>query len=128
MSGTFRDFTTDDAVLVAADSLSRAAGEPVVIEDVSPLGDEQRRNHIIRAVARRASGDRQHIVIKATRAADYNATSEDIDGCYLIRKRRAFRNGHLEVARYSTRVTNIRKLERPLCRLHGDVLNGCLVL
>ena len=78
MSATFRDFTTDDAVLVAADSLSRAAGEPIAIEDVSPLGDEQRRNHIIRAVARGASGDRQHIVIKATRAADYEATSEDV--------------------------------------------------
>jgi hypothetical protein len=78
MSATFRDFTTDDAVRAAAAALSRAAGEPIAIEDVSPLGEEQRRNHIIRAVARVASGDPQHIVIKATRAADYNATSEDV--------------------------------------------------
>jgi hypothetical protein len=78
MNAIFRDFTTDDAVRVAAASLSRAAGEPIAIEDINVLGDDQRRNHIIRAVARRASGDRQGIVIKATRAADYDATSEDV--------------------------------------------------
>jgi hypothetical protein len=78
MNATFRDFTTDDAVRVAAASLSRAAGQPIAIEDISPLGEQQRRNHIIRAVARGASGDRQGIVIKATRAADYDATSEDV--------------------------------------------------
>ena len=78
MSASFRDFTTDDAVRVAAAALSRAAAEPVAIEDITPLGEEQRRNHIIRAVACGASGGRQPIVIKATRAADYDATSEDI--------------------------------------------------
>ncbi len=78
MNATFRDFTTNDAVRVAAASLARAAGEPIAIEDISPLGEEQRRNHIIRAVARGAAGDPQHIVIKATRAADYDATAEDV--------------------------------------------------
>lgn len=78
MSADSRDFTTDDAVRVAAASLSRAAGEPVAIEDITVLGDEPRRNHIIRAVARGASGDRQGIVIKATRAAGYDPTSRDV--------------------------------------------------
>jgi len=77
MNATFRDFTTNDAVACAAASLSRAAGEPVTISDISVLGDERRRNHVIRAVAQAGSGNRQGIVIKATRAADYNASSED---------------------------------------------------
>jgi hypothetical protein len=78
MHPTFRDFTIDDAVLAAAASLSRIAGEPITIEDTTSLGDEQRRNHIIRAVARPASGSPQNIVIKATRAAGYDALFEDI--------------------------------------------------
>jgi hypothetical protein len=78
MTATFRDFTTDDAVSVAAACLSRAAGEPVALEDIAVLGEEQRRNYIIRAVARRGAGDRQGVVIKATRAANYDATSEDV--------------------------------------------------
>ncbi len=77
MNVAFRDFTTNDAVACAAESLSRAAGAPVTIENISVLGDEQRRNHVIRAVARTRSGDRQAIVIKATRAANYDAASED---------------------------------------------------
>jgi hypothetical protein len=77
MSATFRDFTTDDAVSFAAASLSRAAGEPIAIEDLSILGGEQRRNHVVRAVTRGSSGDHQGVVIKATRAADYDAASED---------------------------------------------------
>jgi hypothetical protein len=78
MNATFRDFTTDGTVPVAAACLSHAAGETIAIEDISPLGEDQRRNHIIRAVAPRNSGDRQHIVIKATRGADYNAASQDV--------------------------------------------------
>ncbi|HLB97853.1 MAG TPA: phosphotransferase [Acetobacteraceae bacterium] len=78
MNAAFRDFTTDDAVRVAAASLSHIAGEPIAIDEVNSLGEEQRRNHIIRAIARGASGDPQHIIIKATRAADYDATSEDV--------------------------------------------------
>jgi hypothetical protein len=77
VSASFRDFTTDDAVSIAAAALSRAASKPVTIEDIVVLGEPQRRNHIIRAVARGGSGDRQRIVIKATRDADYDATSED---------------------------------------------------
>jgi len=49
VNATFRDFTGDDAVRVAAASLSRAAGEPIAIEDINVRGDEQRRNHAIRA-------------------------------------------------------------------------------
>jgi hypothetical protein len=78
MSATFRDFTTDDAVSFAAASLSRVASEPVAIKDIRDLGGEQRRNLIVRAVAHSSSGDRRNIVIKATRAADYDARSADV--------------------------------------------------
>jgi Phosphotransferase enzyme family len=74
---TFRDFTTDDAAAHAAASLSRTAGELVAITDISVLGEERRRNHVIRAVAQARSGNCQGIVIKATRAADHDASSED---------------------------------------------------
>jgi hypothetical protein len=78
LSASFRNFTTDDAVSVAAACLSRAASMPVAVEDIGVLGEEQRRNHIIRAVARSSSGDRRNVVIKATRAADYDAASPDV--------------------------------------------------
>jgi len=77
MSASFRDFTPDDAVSAAAAALARDAGTPVVIEDCSRIGDEQRRNHVIRGVARDAIGSRRNIIIKATRAAGYDAAAED---------------------------------------------------
>ena len=78
MSASFRNFTIDDVVLAATSALSRTAGEPIIIEDISIIGEERRRNHIIRAVACSRTGDRQNIVIKATRAVDYDAAAEDI--------------------------------------------------
>ncbi len=80
MSASFRDFTTDDAVSIAAAALSQATSEPVTIEDIAVLGEDQRRNHIIRALARSESGDHQNIIIKATRAVDYDAGSENAVG------------------------------------------------
>jgi aminoglycoside/choline kinase family phosphotransferase len=74
---SFRAFTPDDATLAAAEALSRAAGTRVVIDDVRNLGDDQRRNVILRASATDADGASRSIIIKATRAANYDPAAEN---------------------------------------------------
>jgi aminoglycoside phosphotransferase (APT) family kinase protein len=69
----FRPFTLDDAVAVAAAALSHAAAEAVRIDSVLSLGKDQRRNLILRARAVRGETKPRSIIIKATRAADYDA-------------------------------------------------------
>lgn len=71
----FRSFTADDAVRVAAAALSRQAGGTFVIDDVRDLGGDQRRNLVLRASAIDACGFARSIVIKATRAADYDPSA-----------------------------------------------------
>jgi aminoglycoside/choline kinase family phosphotransferase len=93
----FRTFTAEDAVAVASDALSRAWGGPVRVDAVQNLGDEARRNLIMRARALPVScpigsaqlaasqWDQQatenkaldgavprFVIIKATRAASYD--------------------------------------------------------
>ena len=77
MNTQFRSFTVEDAVASAAAALSRAWNERITLEDVTRLSEDRRRNHVIRAIARRPSGNDRHIVIKATRAAGYDASSEN---------------------------------------------------
>jgi aminoglycoside/choline kinase family phosphotransferase len=72
----YRSFTADDAVRAAEAALSRTAGTAVVIDAVRDLGDDQRRNLILRASATDPDGASRSVIIKATRAADFDATAE----------------------------------------------------
>jgi aminoglycoside phosphotransferase (APT) family kinase protein len=69
----FRPFTLDDAVAIASAALSHAAHDAVRIDSVISLGDDARRNLILRAQAVRGGTKPRPIIIKATRAADYDA-------------------------------------------------------
>ena len=71
----FRPFTPDDAVASAATALSRAANETVRIESVLSLGKDTRRNLVLRAEAVQGGTKRRPIIIKATRAVDYDASA-----------------------------------------------------
>lgn len=69
----FRPFTVDDAIAVASAALSQAADEAIRIDKVLSLGQGSRRNLILRARAVRGETEPRSIIIKATRAADYDA-------------------------------------------------------
>jgi aminoglycoside phosphotransferase (APT) family kinase protein len=69
----FGRLTLDDAVAVASAALSQASGELVKIESVRSLGDDSRRNLILRAHAVQGRATPRSIIIKATRAPDYDA-------------------------------------------------------
>lgn len=73
----YRSFTADDAVRVAAAALSRESSEAVVIDKVSELGGDQCRNLIVRASAVDPQGVARAIIVKATRAADYDPSAEN---------------------------------------------------
>jgi aminoglycoside/choline kinase family phosphotransferase len=68
----FRPFSVDDAVAVASAALSRAAGEEVKIASVLSLGEGARRNLVVRAQAVQGGTKPRSIIIKATRAANYD--------------------------------------------------------
>jgi Phosphotransferase enzyme family len=82
----FRPFTAGDAARTAAAALSREIREPVVIDEVSDLGGDGRRNLILRASARTTGGIGRSIIIKATRAAGYDFTREDAFRTYGLVK------------------------------------------
>jgi len=69
----YRPFSADDAVAAAAAALSRSAGKPVAISNPRNLSDDERRNLIVRALAVVPDGPARPIIIKATRAAGYDA-------------------------------------------------------
>jgi hypothetical protein len=72
----FRQFNEDEAVAVAQSALARAFGKPPLISGIGRLGDEERRNLVLRAQA--LIGDEARaIIIKATRARDYAPSSPD---------------------------------------------------
>jgi len=73
----YRAFSADDAVAAAAAALSRSAGKPVPISKPRKLSDDGRRNLILRASAVLADGPPRPIIIKATRAAGYDAGAMD---------------------------------------------------
>jgi hypothetical protein len=60
-----------------AQALSGPAGHRFAIEQVSNLGGEQRRNLILRASAVGPDGASRSIIIKATRATDYDPSAAD---------------------------------------------------
>jgi aminoglycoside/choline kinase family phosphotransferase len=72
---SYRAFTVDDALRVAARALSQARGEAVSLALIGNLGDEERRNLVLRATATAADGSMRRVFVKATRAADYDAAS-----------------------------------------------------
>jgi aminoglycoside/choline kinase family phosphotransferase len=73
----FRPFTAEDAVAVASTALSHAWGEPVRIGEAQSLVKEGRRNLILRARVVPGGTQPRSVIIKATRAASYNANAAD---------------------------------------------------
>jgi aminoglycoside/choline kinase family phosphotransferase len=71
----FRPFTLEDAVAVASAALSHASGRHVTIEAVRSIGEETRRNFILRARAVQDGKEPRSIIIKATRATSYDAAA-----------------------------------------------------
>lgn len=74
---TLRDLDHDDVVAAAAAALSDAWSEPVRIADVSMLSDAERRNLILRGHAVRDGRQTRSVIVKATRAASYDAAAAD---------------------------------------------------
>jgi len=74
----YRSFTADDAVRAAEAALSRPGGRPIAIDQVRDLGGDERRNLILRASAVDQGGIATPIIIKATRAAGYDAADETV--------------------------------------------------
>jgi hypothetical protein len=72
-----RPFSAADSVSVAAASLSRLAVKPVAIHDVRRLTGDERRNIILGASASGLDAASKPIIIKETRAADYDAAAVD---------------------------------------------------
>src|ERR1700739_4302587 len=72
----FRAFTVGDAVRAAEAALSRTAGGGVVLDAVRGFGGEPRRNPFPAASATGPGGGTRPVIIKATRAAGYDATAE----------------------------------------------------
>ena len=73
----FRPFNCDDAVAAASAALSRCWATSVAIDTAQSLGDEARRNLVIRARATASGVASRSIIIKATRAASYDARAAD---------------------------------------------------
>jgi aminoglycoside phosphotransferase (APT) family kinase protein len=69
----FRPFSINDAVAVASAALSHAAGEAFAIDSVVRLGEEARRNLVLRARAVQGATKAKSIIIKATLTPDYDA-------------------------------------------------------
>jgi hypothetical protein len=59
----------------AAAALSRSWQTSVLLADVTALSDKKRRNLILRATALRDGGPPRSVIVKATRAADFDATA-----------------------------------------------------
>jgi Ser/Thr protein kinase RdoA (MazF antagonist) len=71
-----RDLDRQDVLTVAEAALAASMGEAVRIRDVETLSDERRRNLILRGNAVRAGAEDRSIIIKATRASNYDPTAE----------------------------------------------------
>ena len=71
-----RELDGADVVRAAEAALSRASGAAVAIADVETLSGQERRNLILRGKTSGPGGARS-VVIKATRAGDYDAAAEN---------------------------------------------------
>jgi hypothetical protein len=67
----------DDIAERAAAALSRSWRAPVSLLDVTPLSDEKRRNVILRATATGVGRPPRSVIVKAQRAADFDAIAPD---------------------------------------------------
>ena len=67
-----RDLDRAEVVRAAEAALSRTTGDAVAIRDAETLSGQERRNLILRG---RLSGAGRSVIVKATRAGDYDATS-----------------------------------------------------
>jgi hypothetical protein len=72
-----RSLDLDDVLARAAGALSRESGRRTRLDEVQPLSDEERRNLIVRATARDSDGNAMSVIVKATRAPDYDPTAQD---------------------------------------------------
>ncbi len=73
----FRPFNSEDAIAVAAVSLSANWARSVAIDTAQSLGGEARRNLVLRARATADGMDPRSVIIKATRAATYDRNAAD---------------------------------------------------
>ena len=73
----FRPFSAEDATAAASAALSRAWGQPVTINMAENLGNETRRNLILRACATSDGIAPRSVIIKATRSASYDRNATD---------------------------------------------------
>ena len=65
------DTEQKDAIACAAAALSRAWGKQVLIDNVSALSDDERRNLILRATAHGDGAPPRSVIVKATRGKNY---------------------------------------------------------
>jgi hypothetical protein len=72
-----RSLDLEDVLARAAAALSRASGRKTSLDEVQPISDEERRNLIVRATARDSDGNATAVIVKATRAPDYDPAAED---------------------------------------------------
>jgi len=79
-----RDLDPAEIARAAEAALSRATGEAVAIGDVETLSGQERRNLILRG---RLSGAGRAVIVKATRAGDYDAAAANaFDAFGLVRE------------------------------------------
>src|ERR1700722_381277 len=114
----YRAFSEDDAVRAAEAALSRLDRGPVSIGNAKVLSDGQRRNLILRAVAVGSDGAATPIIIKATRAANYDPSSPEIYQSSGLAKEWA-------AGTLLARLSGVRSTHAVL--LAGDAVQGVLV-
>ena len=73
----FRPFSSEDATAAASAALAHSWGTPVAIDAAENLGEETRRNLILRARATQGGIAPRSVIIKATRAAFYDRNAAD---------------------------------------------------
>jgi hypothetical protein len=82
-----RNLDLQDILSSAMQALSQATGAAVRLQDAEPLSDDDRRNLIIRARALHEGTRDRSVIVKATRAADYDPrTAAAFERSGLIRE------------------------------------------
>jgi Phosphotransferase enzyme family len=103
-------------VVAAAEAALRLRGAPVRIRDIQALGNAERRNLILRGIAQ--NGEDRAIIIKATRAGDYDPAAADaFDESGLVKEwvATAFLAAHAPAGRHGAAL------------LAGDAARGILI-
>jgi hypothetical protein len=71
---------------LAASALSSVSGSMVKIEEMKPLGDDQRRNFGGRGRAIDENGRIRSIIVKATRSPSYDPAADALENSGLVRE------------------------------------------